>query len=407
MIIPIAWRNVWRNKLRSLVVIIAITLGIFAGVFATAFMKGMADHRINSAIESETSHMQLHHKDYRQKDKLALYIPAADKKLEKIRSLNEVKSASNRLKVDCMISAAGTASGAKVLGIHPEEEKKVTDIHGNIVKGSYFEDIPDRVKPLVLGKKMAEKLNAQLRSRIVINLTNIHGNPTSAGFRVTGIYDTDNANYDGLHAFVRYQDLLEATGMKQGIGHEIAVYLKHNDQVQPVQRKLRKMFQQTEVATWKELSPDLSYLSSVMDQYTYIIIIIILLALCFGIINTMLMAVLERVKELGMLMAIGMNRRRVFLMIMTESVLLSLTGGVSGILIGWAITRLTGATGIDMSMYAEGLQAMGWSTIIYPDIGIDTLIRITFLVIVTGILSSIYPAIKALKLNPADSLRTE
>lgn len=407
MIIPIAWRNVWRNKVRSLVVITAITLGIFAGVFATAFMKGMADQRIRSAIDSETSHIQIHHKDYRRKDKLELFIPAASQKLEKIRSMDEVKSASNRLKIGGMISAAGTASGAKVIGIHPGDEKKVTDIHENIIKGSYFEDVPERVKPLVLGKKMAEKLNARLRSRIVLNLTDINANPTSAGFRVTGIYDTKNSNFDGMHVFVNYEDLLEATGLGKGTGHEIAVYLKSNEQVKPIHNKLKRMFSKTEVATWKDLNPDLNYLSSMMDQYMYIFIIIILLALCFGIINTMLMAVLERVKELGMLMAVGMNRKRVFSMIMTESVFLSLTGGVTGIIIGYAITQLTAVTGIDISMYAQGLEAIGYATLVYPDIGINTLIGITILVIITGVLSSIYPAIKALKLNPADSLRTE
>ncbi|HKK67604.1 MAG TPA: ABC transporter permease, partial [Bacteroidales bacterium] len=190
MIIAVAWRNIWRNKMRSLVIISAITLGIFAGVFSTAFMKGMSDQRIETAIKSEISHIQIHQPEYRKQDKLKLFVPEASAKAKEIRSLPDVKGASNRILINGMISSAGKGSGAKVNGIVPNEEKNVTNIHKHMVEGTYFEDTPKRVKPLVLGHKLAEKLNVRLRSRIVINFTNAQGIPTSAGFRVTGIYKT-------------------------------------------------------------------------------------------------------------------------------------------------------------------------------------------------------------------------
>lgn len=407
MIIAVAWRNIWRNKMRSLVIITAITLGIFAGVFSTAFMKGMSDQRIETAIKSEISHIQIHQPEYRKQDKLKLFLPEASAKAKKIRSLPNVLGASNRVIINGMISSAGKGSGAKINGIVPKQESKVTDIHEQIVEGSYFEDTPKRVKPLVLGHKLAEKLNVQLRSRIVISFTNAQGVPTSAGFRVTGIYKTANHNFDGMNVYARYQDLQQAAALIEGAGHEIAVYLNDNEAVGKTKQSIQKMFPDDEVADWKDLSPELTYLNEAMGQYMYIIIIIILLALCFGIINTMLMAVLERVKELGMLMAIGMTRIRVFYMIMMESIFLSLTGGFTGVIIGYFSVKLFANTGIDLSMYAEGLQAMGWSTLIHPEIEIATLLNITVLVIITGIASSIYPSIKALKLNPAESIRTE
>lgn len=407
MIIEIAWRNVWRSKIRSLVIIIAITLGICAGVFSTAFMKGMSEQRIETAIQTETSHIQIHQKEYRQQDKLNLYLACADELSDQVKSNPHVQGVSNRVILNGMISSAGKGSGARVMGINPEEEKTVTDLHTRIIEGSYFQDVPHRVKPLIIGQKMAEKLNVRLRSRIVINFTNAQGVPTSIGFRVTGIYKTVNNNFDGLNVYTRYTDLISNIGLPEGSGHEIAILLKENGISEEVKSQLQDQFPTTEISSWKDLSPELTYLHEMMDQYTYIIILIILLALLFGIINTMLMAVLERIKELGMLMAIGMSKIRIFMMIMMESIFLSFTGGVSGVILGYLATTTLGNTGIDMSQYSEGLQAMGWSSIIYPAIDLTTLLHITLMVIVTGIISAVYPSLKALKLNPAESIRTE
>lgn len=407
MIISIAWRNIWRNRLRSLVIIIAITLGIFAGVLSTGFMKGMVDQRIESAIENEVSHIQIHHPEYRQEDKLIQYIPQASEKVRELNEISTVRASSQRLSANCMITSAGKGSGINLTGIKPNQEKQVTNIHEQLIKGSYFNDVPKRVIPLVIGQKLADKLNAKIKSRIVIQFADVNGNPVSMGCRVTGIYKTDNSAFDGMHAYVRYSDLQEIMGVPEKAGHEIAVLLHDNDALEKAKSEIAGMYHNKEVNTWKELSPELSYLNDMMEQYMYIIVIIILLALLFGIVNTMLMAVLERIKELGMLMAIGMNRKRVFSMIMLEAIFLALTGGLTGIVIGYGITELLGQTGVDLSIYATGLEAMGWSTVIYPDIGLDTLAGVTGLVILTGIVSAIYPALKALRLNPAESIRTE
>jgi ABC-type antimicrobial peptide transport system permease subunit len=130
-------------------------------------------------------------------------------------------------------------------------------------------------------------------------------------------------------------------------------------------------------------------------------------ALAFGIVNTMLMAVLERTKELGMLTAIGMNRRKVFSMIMLESVFLSITGGIGGMIVGWVVILLTARNGINFLQYAEGMEALGYSAHVFPQISAVFFIMMAVMVVLTGILSSVYPAMKALRLNPVEAIRTE
>jgi ABC-type lipoprotein release transport system permease subunit len=143
-----------------------------------------------------------------------------------------------------------------------------------------------------------------------------------------------------------------------------------------------------------------------MDIMMGIFMLIILGALGFGIVNTMLMVILERTKELGMLMAIGMNKKRLFLTIMLETVFLSLVGGIIGELISMLIILYFGHIGIDLSAFSEGFESVGYGAVSYPFLEVYRYVQITTLVIVTGILASIYPAWKALKLNPAEAIRT-
>ena len=173
-------------------------------------------------------------------------------------------------------------------------------------------------------------------------------NITSGAFRVEGIYETDNNLYDESVIFVRYGDICALTGLDGTEAHEIAALLDQDEYSEQVKQELKNIFAGLEVQSWTELSPEAGYMVSAMDQYMLIFIIIILLALCFGIINTMLMVVLERVKELGMLMAIGMSKVKIFFMIMLETVYLSVTGGIMGIVAGYIVSKHLEQAGLDL-----------------------------------------------------------
>jgi len=238
-------------------------------------------------------------------------------------------------------------------------------------------------------------------------MVDLSGDLSSRGFRVSGIYKTANTSFDGSHLFVRYQDLQTQLGIEKGAAHEIAIVVDRGDEASLVKPSIENIAGENDVKTWKEISPEMALLTDSMDQYMYFFILIILLGLCFGIINTMLMAVLERTKEIGMLMAVGMNKRRIFAMIILESIILTLTGGFFGILMATGITKYFETTPIDVSMFSEGLEKYGFATQVYTSLQPDTLITITFLVLLTGLLSAIYPARKALKLNPAEATKID
>ncbi|MFO7827253.1 MAG: FtsX-like permease family protein [Bacteroidales bacterium] len=405
MIWSVSWRNVWRSKTRSTVIISAIALGVFAGVYTIAFMVGWVNQRINAVINTEISHIQIHHPEYLETNDVHNFIPDIKNIQSSIKEMQNVEAVSQRVLSTCMVSSAETGSGIQLVGINPENEQKVTNIHEKIVDGSYFQD--SKNNQIVIGKKLAGKLKVKVRSKVVVTMTEMDGTLTGGAFRVAGIYQTANSAYDEMKAFVRSSDLKKLIKIDQSAGHELAILLKENNIEDKLAKKLESEYPELKVMTWTEIMPDMKMMNESMNLMMYFFVVIILLALGFGIVNTMLMVILERVKEIGMLMAVGMNKLRVFSMILLETIYLSLTGGIIGIVLAVVLTAITNKTGLDLSIWGEGLNSLGFEAVIYPEIGFEVVIMVTLLVVLTGILAAIYPARKAIKLNPADALRIE
>jgi len=227
----------------------------------------------------------------------------------------------------------------------------------------------------------------------------------SGAFRITGIFDTKITAFDESNVLVRYSDLAALMLIPEGAAHEIAVRAVDNDKVASLNADLVSQYPDYEVLTWSELSPELWFLTETMSFLAYVLIIIILLALLFGLVNTMLMVVLERIREIGMLMALGMNRIRIFSMIVLESVFLALSGGVVGVVTGTLITLYFETHTIDLSGMGGAYEDLGFDTYVNTSLDVTLLINVTLLVILTGILGSIYPAYRALQNNPSEAIR--
>ncbi len=405
MIWSISWRNIWRSRVRSIVILSAIALGLFAGVYSVAFMVGWVNQRVDNIIATESSHIQIHHPEYLKSNDVKDYIANINDIRKKVENEPEVKAAAERVIVNAMVSSAETGSGIQLIGVEPEKEMQVTDLHEKIIKGSYLNQ--EHSNQIVIGEALAKKLKVKVKSKIVITLTEMDGTLTGGSFRVIGIFKTANTAYDEMKAFVKADDLRDLIRINENSGHELAILLNKNDTEERVAQNLKGSLTDVDVKTWSELMPEMQMMNENMDFMMYFFVGIILLALGFGIVNTMLMVILERVKELGMLMAIGMNRKRIFGMIMLETVLLSLTGGAIGITLALIVTSITQHTGIDLSLWAAGLNAYGFNSVIYPEIGLASIIEITFLVMGIGVLAAIYPARKAIKLNPAEAIKTD
>lgn len=408
MIPILAWRNLWRNPTRTLVLIGAIALGVWAALFMTGFATGMIKSYISNAIDQVVSHIQIHHPDYAEDQDVKFMLENPDQEAAKIAEREEVKAVTVRTLATGMISSAKGARGIRVKGIDPAQESVLTGLDQRIVDGGYLEG--KRKNEILISRAIAEKLKVKVRSKLVLNMQDLQGEITPAAFRVVGIFHTGNKPFDEGHVFVARKDLnrlltLTSDGAVDpaSLGHEIAMLLEDTKNLLTVQSAITQPGWRVE--NYKEISPDLELYESQMEFVSTIYLSIIMLALTFGIINTMLMAVLERIRELGMLMGIGMNKMKVFLMIMLEAVFLGAVAAPIGLGLGILTIYFLGQHGLDLSMYSDSLEMYGMSPVVYFNVPAKVYWQIPVFVACTAILAALYPAYKAIKLKPVEAIR--
>jgi len=237
-----------------------------------------------------------------------------------------------------------------------------------------------------------------------LSFQDVSGDITAGAFRVSGIYDSFDSRFDENYVVVKKSDLNRLLG-KGDLTHNIRIDTDNLTTAGALAEQLQKDYPDLEVKSWREIAPDLRYVFDMQDLSMYMVMIIIIIGLIFSIINTMLMAVMERTRELGMLRAIGMNKTRTFSMVMLETVFLTMVGSPVGLLLGWLTISFFGVNGIDLSAFSEGLEGWGFTTMIYPSLAFKYYLNIVLLVAAAALISALYPAWRALKLRPVEAIR--
>ncbi len=398
-----AWRNIWRNKMRSIIIMMSVVIGLFAGIAVLALYKGMMQSRVRTVIDAETAHLQVHHPDFKKDYDPSYVLPSGDSLLQIVKAMPEVKLAAQRSIVQGMMTTTTGSAGVQINGVIPGIEYDASQLKQKIIKGEGFH--PDKKNEIVIGKKLADKMKLALGSKLVLTFTDTADNMVSAAFRICAIYQSGNTPLDEVNVYLKMETLNELLSTGNSF-HEIAILLQNDDEVVTLQQRLQKMFPGYIVESWKDISPETNLLVKTVDEYSYIIMFIILIALAFGIINTMLMAILERTREIGMMVALGTTRLKVFLLVLFETIFLTLAGTPVGILCGWLVTNYYHVHGLDLSgMGKEMMASFGFNTIIYPSFPVEKLFGVMMLVIGTAIIACLFPAFKALRLQPVEALR--
>ncbi|MBK7358055.1 MAG: ABC transporter permease [Saprospiraceae bacterium] len=402
MLIKIARRNIWRSKKRSITLLIAISLGLWSGMFLIAFYNGMIEQRVDAAIRDEISHIQIHHPEFLNDFDTEFVIPDASNTLQSINKNPAVKASAGRVILFGMIASPAGSTGIKINGIQAESENKLTQLSTKLIEGQFFN--PLKSNEILIGQKLANKLKLNLNKKTILTFQDTSGNLASAAFRIVGIYKTQNTPFDEANVFVNYADIDSLAGLHGGI-HEIAVLLHSNSSLDSCLSEFKQLLPDADVKSWVEISPEIGITVSAGTQMVYIYMGIILLALTFGIINTMMMSVLERTREIGMLLALGMNKFKIFTMILWETCFLILAGCPVGMLLALLTISITHHYGIHLDSYSEVYSNFGYSPIVYPNLNSDQLIKIIIMVIITALVSSILPAQRALKIKPASAIK--
>jgi ABC-type lipoprotein release transport system permease subunit len=402
MLWRISWRNIWRNRSRSLVIIISVAIGLWAGIFLIAFYNGMIRQRIRNAIDKEISHVQLHHPRFGRDNDLQFHLGRADSLAGILRGNADVRQVSERIISYGMAATSAGSTGVRVNGVVATSEAALTGLSAKIVSGGYF-TATGRQEVLV-GWKLARKLKVGPGQKVVLTINDRYGDLSSGAFRVTGIFRTLSGPYDESNAFIRIGDA-DTLAMMQGHVNEVALLLADDRLVDSFAVHLRVAMPAVEVRTWMEISPEMQLLVVTTGRMLLVFMAIIMLALAFGIVNTMLMSVLERTREIGMLMSLGMDRTRIFGMILLETLFLVLAGCPVGISAALLTVYYTRRKGIDLSVFTDVLSSFGWDSRVVPSVTVGQLGMVLIFVTSTALLSAIFPARRAIRLKPTEAIR--
>ena len=411
MLRAIAWRNLWRNKLRSSIIMTALTIGIIGAVEMDGYMTGLTNQRVDAAIANEVSDIQLHNPGFLLNQETKYLIPHAGKKADEIRKIANVKAVSVRLKGAAMASSANAGAGISINGVVPDDEYRVSDLHDHIIEGTYLSN--KQKIPAVIGQKLAKKLNIGVSDKLIVTMTDSTGTITNGAFLVVGIYKTSNTDFDKNNVFVTRKDLANLIGYPTNAGDEIAILLNSNQHTKAVTKKLNTLFSaevkshKLIIQSWDQIQPLLKSMVDMMNYFSYLFLIIVLAALTFAIINTMLMSMMERTREIGMLIALGMNKRKIVRMVMLETLFLSIIGALVGLVISILLVDYLSIHGLDLSSFAKGLNSIGYSSTVYFQVNREFYFTTVIVVVLLAILASIPAMMRALKLQPATAIREE
>ena len=408
MIGKIAWRNILRNKRRSIILITSIVVGVLALVLTEGFAVGMLQQMLSNQIGSDAGYIQIHKSGY-QSD------PTLDNSMTNPGQVREILGEeganlafSERLKVFGLVSSAYNSYGVSIDGIVPDEERKITTISRYITKGSYLSGEPGQI---LLSASMAEKLKVGLGDKVVIMASQINGSVGSEACQVTGIFETFNSAFDQSHVYIPMQtadQMLNADGLVS----EFVVNPTNPRHMKALVSQIRKAINllpgaadKYEVLTYEQMLPLLVAQLELYRQALYLIAGIIAVALIFGIIDTMLMSVMERTHEFGVSMAIGMSNRKIFVMVMIEALYLAVIGTAIGLAASYGALSSLSHSGWDLSMFSASLKSLGVGSIIYPVLETSSVIQTVLVIPIVTLLGAIYPALKAVRLLPVEAIR--
>lgn len=405
LLLKLAWRNIWRNKRRSILTLCAIVFATFASVAMRGIQLGTYELNISNAVNMFSGYMQIQKKGYQQNPSLNKNFRYNKNIKETIESVPGVISYAPRVYTDGLISFKDNSLGAAIFGVDPLREKSTTTFLNRINEGIFFET-PDTYE-IVLGTKLLQNLKAKIGDDIVILAQGYDGSLGNLKFKIIGTVKMGMQEFDASTAFIGLETAQELAAMYGRI-HSVALKVDDMNNIATIRAKLTQKLNDKNLAvlSWEEVMSDFKQ-SIELDNVSGIFMLLILIVIvAFGILNTVLMSVTERFNEFGVTLSIGMPQMKLVLLVLIETIFLTLIGVVIGDIIGWVINHIiilnpiefTGELGKIYEEYGFLPRMESSNT---PTIFINT----TLTILIVSILSALYPAYKTYKLEPLKGIR--
>ena len=397
LLLQLSWRNIWRHRRRNAILVSAIAVAVAGVMLLNTLIRGMQQDMMDTAIENLTGHLKILHPDY-------LHDPGIERGFEVADAWQDllppsVQGWASRIRVPAVVTSERETRGIQLLGVDPAQES-ISFVGDAAVDGDRLSGPQD--SRILVGRLLAEALDTGPGRRLVLVTQGADGRTREAGFRIAGIYRAEIAGLERAFVFTGIDALQRLLGTN-GIT-EISVRLDDEDLEASTIATLAGSLDHLAVMSWRQLEPQAASMVEVSGLATYIFFVIVMGALTFGVVNTVVTAVMERLRELGMLRAIGMRPRAVVAQVVVESSIIMAIGVAAGLTIAGAVFAFV-ADGIDLTAFDDSLASFGMRPTFVPVFDIRDVAVIVVLSMALSILASLYPARRAVKINPLEALR--
>ncbi|MDH4089197.1 MAG: ABC transporter permease [Cyclobacteriaceae bacterium] len=402
-LMKLAWKNMWRNRNRTAITIAAIFFAVILSVVTSSLQDGVFDNLIKNVVSFYSGYVQVHKQGYwdeRILDNTFAQSGAVERKILQQKNISDIAP---RLESFALASSEETTKGCMVTGISPEEENRITDLQRRVVAGEYL-TADDR--SVLVGQGLASRLGLQLHDTLVLIGQGYHGATAAGKYPIKGILKFGSPDLNDQSLFLSLpaaQEFYSAESMLTSY----VLALRNPASLVGTADGVRAAIGNTyETMTWEEMMPEIIQHIRTDKGSMYIIQGILYMLICFGIIGTLLMMMVERKYEMGMLVALGMKKIKLMQLLLMESVLTVISGCVFGIMASVPIVyylykypiRFTGEM-------AKVYEEFGFEPIFPASRDVNIFLTQGAIVLVLGLLLSLYPMIKVVQLDPIKAMK--
>ncbi len=399
-----AFRDLGRNRRRSFFSALALALGLAMLLLLAAFIQGEMGTAIDSTIRLQSGHLQVRAKSYDESKtslKWESLIEDPGPVAAQIASIGEVAVATPRLYASGFVTTRDESSGVRVIGIDPLSEANAPFRDG-ILEGNFL--TPEDREGVLIGWSLAHRLGLAAGDQISLSVNTSNGEVDEQPFTVRGVYNTGSSGFDGLTVFLPLAKAQAFTGAENRAS-AIFILLRDTSQTDAVMAALNAPGY--EVLTWRDMNELLVQTEQLASSYMGLFYLIVLGIAATVIVNTQVMSVYERTREIGILSAIGMRGRRVMTIFLTESGLLAVGGILLGLAIGGLAIAYFTRFGLPLDIEKFGFTGMLFRERIFTQLTVQDTVRLTLMSFIVTLLAGLYPAVLASRMEPVAALRSE
>jgi len=385
-----------------MLVIMMIALSLSGLLGLQGLYDGMVSHLINTTIRSDSGEISLYAKEYRLNKSLDYRLSPLSTVENTLSKHQEIFAYTMRLKQEGIVATARKSLGASLTGISLEKEQHFGQLDAFVTEGDY--SFGKGNKGALIGSALAKKLNVTLHSRVIFTAQDATGEINAISFRISGMLKTGNPSIDDNAVFVSMEKMSAFLNLQES-ATQIAVRVKDTQNIEKIQNELQALWPDTDVLRWDELYPILIQMQQLMDIFSLAFYAIVFVVATLGIFGVMLVSVLERMREFGIMLAIGTPYKMVRNQILLEAFFLGFIGYVGGAFLGGILLLYMSTAGVDLRAFEAGLEMYGYSAMMYANMHLYYFFQAFFAVFFATLLSVIWPLRKLKKMKPIQTIQ--